>query len=473
MIQGEDITPCGDHDVIVVGGGVSGSMAAIAAARLGADTLLIEQHGFLGGALTAMGVSPMMTFHAGDLQVVRGLPQEVVQHLVDRAASPGHIVDTVGFASSVTPFDTEAMKAVLEEMAVEAGVELLYHSTLVAADSNRAGIESPAPDLGAGLSSPTLLRVCVANRSGLQSFRASVFVDATGDADLAAKAGVPTVTGRESDSLTQPMTMNFRVGNVDIPRIRQCIRDNPNDFNLKDAKLVMTAPRLSVSGFFSEVRAAKDAGELTIARDMALFFETNTPGEVNVNMTRLHGYDATNARSLTEAEVEGRRQVTEVFRFLKKWVPGFGGATLLTSGPHIGVRESRRIVGLYTLTADDLLNDHFFEDVVARGGYPIDIHSPTGEGIESRQLQPGASYGIPFRCLLNATASNLLVAGRCLSATHEALAAVRVSPIAMATGQAAGTAAALAASRQQLPGELPIHDLQATLREGGAFLGTP
>ena len=452
----------GTYDVAVIGGGPAGCVAGLAAARLGARTLIVEQYGFLGGALTAQGVHPMMTFHAGPEQVIRGIADEVVQRLVQAGASPGHISDAIGYASSVTPFDLEGLKIVLEQMLAEANAEVLFQAML--ADAVVCGDE--------------IEHLVVCTKAGLQRLVARVLVEATGDGDLLYHAGVKFERGRQADGATQPMTTNFRVGNVDIPVVRQYILDHPDQFHLGAMQPVEESPRLSVSGFYSQVEEARQVGEFPTDRKGILFFETNTPGEVNVNTTHIFGKDATDPRLFSQAETEGRRQAMQVFAFLQKWIPGFAKAVYLSSGFQIGVRESRRLKGEYTLTQDDLIQGRRFDDAIVVGGYPVDIHPPTAadqkEALSSAEtghsIPQGQKYEIPYRCLITTQMRNLIATGRCLSAEHEALAAVRVTPIAMAIGQGAGTAAALAVRHDCSLAEIDTDELREVLRANGAQL---
>lgn len=458
-----DYPSLGSYDVVVCGGGPAGCVAAVAAGRAGARVLLVEQYGFLGGALTAQGVHPMMTFHAGPQQVVRGIADEVVERLKAAGASPGHIADSIGYASSVTPFDLEGLKCVLEELVDQAGVEVLYHAML--AD---AWLED-------GVLGPALL----CTKAGLMVANGRVFVEATGDGDLLARAGIEFLQGRAADGATQPMTTNFRVGQVDVDRVRAYVLSHPDEFWLDGTEAVQTAARLSVSGFYEHVRRGKAAGEFPNQRRGVLFFETNTPGEVNVNTTHIIGRDATDPRQLSAAETEGRTQARAVFAFLKARVPGFERAVYLNTGFQIGVRESRRLRGCYCLTERDLVEGQRFADTIAVGGYPVDIHPPTpadaaaaaATGKQAHSIAKGRRYYLPYRCLITAQCRNLVVAGRCLSADHEALGAVRVTPIAMATGQAAGTAAALAARATGNVHQVDPSQLQQVLRTHGAELG--
>ncbi|WP_245864491.1 FAD-dependent oxidoreductase [Paenibacillus donghaensis] len=443
-------------DVIVMGGGVSGTMAAVAAAKSGAKTLIVESQGYLGGTLTANGVGPMMTFHAGEKQAVQGLTDELIERLKRIGKSPGHIFDTVGFTYSVTPFDAEAMKVELESMVLENGGDILYHTMLAEVKTEEDRI--------------TEITVC--NKSGLSSLSAKVFIDATGDADLSVRAGAAYTKGRESDGAAQPMTLKMKMINVDIPRVKEYIHAHPEDFPLYngDTSIIEQAPRLSTAGFVSLFKEAKAKGEISIPREDILFFETNTPGEVIMNTTRILGHDGTDAWSLSRAETIGRKQCRELELFVKKYIPGFEEAHVEFTGPSIGVRGSRQIVGVYTLTAEDILAQKPFDDVIAHSGYPIDIHSPDGEGTKHEKLVWGGMYSIPYRTLITPNLKNVIVIGRCLSATFEAQAAVRTTPTTGAIGHAGGVAAAEAAQQGIDVQHVDITKVQAILKQQGAYL---
>ncbi|AJY75611.1 FAD-dependent oxidoreductase [Paenibacillus beijingensis] len=416
------------YDVVVAGGGPSGIAAAIAAAREGAKTLLIERYGFLGGAGTAMMVNPWMSYWAvgkEDHIIIFG----VLKELIDGMTALG----AYGHPKQMTAFDPEALKVVAERLCLEAGVALLFHSFLGSVQTDDSGrfIQS----------------VRVANKAGLTDFKASLFVDTTGDADLAALAGAIVEKGRAVDGLSQPMTLNFRMANVDIDRM-------PSGEEITRRYL-----------------EAKARGEIHCPREDVLWFYANQPGVIHFNTTRVILKDATDPWALTEAEIEGRRQVQQFVAFLKKDVDGFEHSYLQTTAPQIGVRESRRIAGEYVLTAEELLAACKFDDVIARGSYPVDIHNPNGEGTVMQHLKPGEWYDIPYRCLIPRKIENLLVGGRPISATHEAHSAIRVQPIAIAIGQAAGTAAAICARDQVLPRRLNARKVQEALARQGASLG--
>jgi len=414
------------HEVVIAGGGTAGVATAIAAARNDADTLLIERYGFLGGTMTAGLVNPFMTFYAGEEQIVHGIFQE----MLDRLGAMN------GYDEKTKSFDVEVMKIVLDQMIEEAGVKPLLHTCVI----------------GTSMNANTIRGVEIHNKSGRKTVSGEVLVDATGDGDVAVMARAPYEKGRREDGLAQPMTLNFRMGGVDIERM---------------------PPKDVINRLFGE---AKVREEITFPREHVLFFPTTRTGEAHFNTTRVIKVDGTKAEDLTYAEIEARKQMVQLVRFLKERVSGFEGAYLLMSGTQIGIRETRRIIGDYVFTGEDIVEAKKFRDAIARGSYWIDIHSPTGEGQEKTSFYmkgppAGASYDIPYRCIVPKKVDNLLIAGRCISSTHEAQAAVRVIPIVVAIGQAAGTTAALSVKLDVPPRELDISLLQETLRKQGANLG--
>ena len=453
-----DVPVVGDVDVLVVGGGPAGIGAALGAARCGAKTALVERYGFLGGAATAMGVGPFMTSFSLDTnkQIIGGVFEELVQRLVKRggAVHPSAVRDgspESGFYTyahdHVTPFDGEALKVEAAEMMLEAGVALFLHSDFI----------EPI------MTGSRLGGAIVHNKSGLQAIRAAVVIDCTGDADVAFRAGAETKQGNAVDGLTQPVTMFFRVGNVDDSAVEAYVAAHPEE---KD-KL-----------FGSLLAAARARGEFTVAKQYIGIYRSVQRGVWRVNTSRIQGVDATNAAELTKAEIEGRRQVWDLMTFFRRNLPGFQNAVLLDSAPQIGVRESRRIVGEYVLTVEDVMAGTHFADVVSLASFAIDIHpvKGAGGGVESALkagLKAAPVYEIPYRSLVPAKVDGLLVAGRCLSATHEALGAVRVMPPCFAMGQAAGVAAALAVSGGVSPRAVDTARLHAVLRQQGAILNRP
>lgn len=442
------------YEVAVIGGGPAGTVAAIASARHGVKTILIEQNGYLGGMLTMAGTGPQMTFHAGEKQVIFGIADEIVERLKAQGFSTGHMKDAVGYCGTTTPFDVEGMKITLETMAREAGVTLLYHTVFTGCKAENGKIQS----------------VQLYSKGGFMDLEADVFIDASADADLATSAGITSVYGRESDNLAQPMTMNARVYGVDREKLLEYVSSHPEDVYERTPENLKDYPRYGILGAYSIIKKGKEAGDFNVDRDMVLCFETNNKGEFIINMTRVIKRCAVDPFDLTEAEIEGRRQAHETVRFLRKYIPGFENCVLMSTGPHIGIRESRKIDGVYKLTGDDLVKNVMFEDAIAMGGYPIDIHSPDGETMCHKFLKENTWYSIPYRCLITRELDNLIVTGRCLSATHEACAAVRVTPVLMAISQGAGTAAAQAVTEKTAVNTLAVAKLRETLKNDGVFL---
>ncbi|QTH43448.1 FAD-dependent oxidoreductase [Cohnella sp. LGH] len=433
-----------DTDVLVIGGGPAGIAAALASARAGARTALVERYGFLGGNATAGLVGPFMTSYSDDgkTQLVKGVFDELVRRMESfggavhpekvRTGSPYS-----GFFSKghdhVTPFDPEAVKLAAAEMMEEAGVRTFMHTFFVDAIVENGRVNGAV----------------LVNKSGLQAVRAKVTVDCSADADVASRAGAELETGRKSDGLTQPMTMFFRVAGVDDAEILKYVEEHPEERDLLFGSLI------------EEKRAT---GEWKVNKNHLGIYRTTQAGVWRVNTSRVQGLSGTSAEDLAQAELEGRRQVFELLAFFRKYFPGFRNAVLVDTATQIGVRETRRIVGEYMLTADDLISGRSFDDVVALYGYPIDIHSPNEVTTEfSKEYHTANVYQLPYRILVPRSTEGLLVAGRCVSATHEALGAIRVMPCAFALGQAAGAAAALAAAEGAEPRGVNVKELQRML----------
>jgi FAD dependent oxidoreductase len=441
-------------DVLVVGGGNAGCAAAVAAARHGARTLLVERYGFLGGTATAAMVGPWMTFHSGKERIVGGIAQEIVERLMRKGASPGHLPDSSDYVATITPFDPEVHKALLFEMMREAGVELLLHAYFLAAE----------------VDGTTVTGAAFATIGGTRTYHGTVVVDATADALVAASAGVPTQQGDERGRV-QPATLIFRLSHVDLAKLAAYVRANPDEMRSSLPSSDRTPEALTaVAGLYSLWERARADGLVDVPRELVSFFISPYPDEVTVNMTRVIDVNPLDPDDLTRAEVESRLQAMQLFEFFRGCVPGFENARIAGTGTQVGIRESRRIVGRYTLTRDDVLAARKFDDAVARSAYPIDLHNPGGSGTTTHRLAPGASYEIPYRVLVPVDREQLLVAGRCISTTHEALASTRLTPTVMTLGQAAGTAAALACSRGVRVGDVDTRELRAQLVADGVLL---
>lgn len=449
-------TVAAETDVLVVGGGPAGLAAALGASATGARVVLTERYGFLGGNATAALVTPLMSFHTQRPSLERRTNQlmpgdhgpgepviaGVLEFFLRRLVQAGGAIPPSLKTGYVVPFDPEIFKFVALDLLNEAGVRFLFHA--LATDVEDA---------------PKVRGVVFETKSGPLVIEARAIVDCTGDGDVAARAGAPFGIGRQEDGLVQPMTLMFRMVEFQRQAFENYVRDHPDQWR-------------SVHGLWDLVQRATAAGELDLPREDILFFGTPHEGEVSVNSTRVRHVLGTDVWDLSYAESEGRRQLRQIVAFLQRYVPGFENSYAAQSGVNIGVRETRRIVGEYQLTADDLLTSRRFDDVIARGSYPLDIHDPAGKGTILKRLPPGEAYDIPLRCLVPQRVDNVLVAGRCISGTHEAHSSYRVMPIAMATGHAAGVCAALSARRGKPPRDIAAEDVQRELVRQGADLGS-
>ena len=412
------------YDVIVLGGGFAGVAAAVAAAREGAKTLLVEKGNALGGAAVNCLVNPFMPYSTKIDGIPTSLSQGIFTEINRRLEARSAIVRR--------HFLEEELKFVLNEMVLESGAELLFHAYLYEVKKESGKIRS----------------ILVATKCGPVELEANTFVDASGDAQLAYLAGCPTVLGREPDHLCQPMTLCFRVGNVDRERF--------------------LAGRPAFQMAYAE---AKKAGRITNPREDVLVFKFLVPNVLHFNTTRIVKKNPTDPFDVTVAEIEARRQVEEIYEFLKENADGLENSFLMSTASEIGVRESRMIVGDYVLTEGDCRGFAKFPDAIAACNYDIDIHNPEGSGTSHYYFPEGEYYTIPYRSLIPKEAENLLVAGRCISSDHGAQASYRIMPTVCTLGEAAGTAAGIAVRAGVGVREISIKDLQSTLKNHGAFLG--
>ena len=409
------------YDVAVVGGGFAGTCAAIAAAREGAKVIIIDKSNALGGAAVNCLVNPFMRsyYYEGDgiVHLSRGLFLKIRELL--NAPRNGL-------------FSEEQLKFVLLDLAEEAGVEFLFRSYLCGVEKDGDKITS----------------LSFATVGGIEKVEADYFVDATGDAQLAFLAGCPTTLGREPDHLCQPMTLCFRIGNVDVAKFRA------------------TGEELQ-----EKYKAALERGEFINPRENLLIFNTTEPNVLHLNTTRVIKKNPTLAKDLTEAEILARRQVIEVFNFLKANADGMENAFISSTAAEIGVRESRMIIGDYILTESDCKALTKFEDRIAACNYDIDIHNPEGSGTSHYYFEGSDFYTIPYRSLIPKGASNMLVAGRCISSDHGAQASYRIMPTVCSIGEAAGVAIAIASRDKCGVRDIDVKELQQTLIKVGAFIG--
>ncbi|MGH3661431.1 MAG: FAD-dependent oxidoreductase [Micromonosporaceae bacterium] len=459
-----------DLDVAVAGAGMAGTVAAIAAARNGARVALTDRATYLGGNATGGLLGNFLTFHnmRGE-QICDGVPQEIVDRCIALGGAfpqhRGHLPNAYGNAYSVTPIDAEVLKLVVQQMCVEAGVQL------------RLGAFTTGP-----LVSPEgrVEGIKLVDKSGEHEVRSKVVIDATGDGDLVAKGGGAFQLGDDKGQ-TMSMTQIFRLGGVDLDRHLAHVKQHPDQFMLaEDPYLGLSreeaAARLQtwqdyplITGYYDAVKAAKAKGEFHPNRERIVFSITTTPGVVTINATSILGENAVDAASLTRASLQAREQVHAVAAFFQKYAPGFENSYVLDSAAMLGIRESRRIVGVKTLTDDDCVAGAKHDDDIGRGAYTLDVHEPSGK-IVHKHVEDGESYGIPYGCLVPEQLDGLLVAGRCLSSERYANGSARNQAHIQAMGQAAGTAAALCAQQNQQPRDVDVAQLRGVLTDQGAVV---
>ena len=453
-------------DVVVAGGGPSGLVAAVAAARNGAKTLLVESQGFLGG-IAATGI-PLQGFHDDrNRQIVGGIGWELVERLVEVGASrgPWFFKGVPRAGGSMIILDNSALKTIALKMVDESGVELLLHTAAV----------TPICEQGDG--KVNIKGIITESKAGRQAILAKNVIDATADGDMAARAGSEFQKGNEQ-GLLQPVTVLFRIGNIDMRALLGDVDQRPQcyDLELPDPHYwqdYQEGIRTAFNGLRDECNAALAKGDYDMPNPTVAVACLPHEGEVLVNTALVKGVDATDNRELTRAEIEGGGYVWKTMDFLKKYIKGFENAHVIEIMPFVATRESRRIVGQTVLDIDDMKVATKFDDRIALGGRGVDIHDPTPDNSQSCGSVYTAferPYYFPYRCLVPKSVDNLLLAGRCISVSYVAFGSTRVMAQCMAVGQAAGTAAALASRDGNRPRDVDIGALQNLLREQDAII---
>ena len=425
----------GEFDVVVVGGGPAGLAAAASAARGGARTLLIERYGFLGGMGTAGGVTSFAGLYGRRRGVVQQLVHGVVDELLERIDALGGLntpQDGLQGRIRVRSYDIAAYKCAADQLLLASGVQPLFHALAVGVVQEAGRIEA----------------VIVETKSGRRAVRGREFIDCSGDGDIAHLAGVPYELGDGLGGAHYPSTM-FRIGNVDAPRAQAAI----GEFKAIDVLMEAAAARYD------------------FPRRGAILRPQRNPREWRANVTQLRNsqgraVDGTDAAQLSQAEVEGRRQIVEYMRFLRAEVPGFEHAEIAEIAAQVGVRETRRITGQYQLRGEDVLAGARFDDVIGLNAWPVEAHVAGCIEWGFPRDSDNAFNHLPWRMLVPQSGpGNLLVAGRCAGMEHLGQSSARVSGGCFVMGQAAGTAAAL-----RVNGEFSVATLQQRLREAGADL---
>lgn len=438
-------------EVMVVGGGVTGVAAATAAARGGAKTILLESRPFVGGnGNTGLCLHNYVTRFGK--QVVFGIAQEVVNRLIPIGGAVGHIPYD-GFVSAVTPVDGDLFRIVVTEMLAEAGVQVIYGALVVDAETDAGGI---------------VTGVTVAMKGGLRTVRARTVVDASGDADVAALVGAPFRVGESKSGKMQPVSMLLHFIGVDTVRAAEVLGQVTPAMATKPGH-----PKpfpVYFDGSFSAWNDIVIKEGIFPNRDRNVFFNTVWPDRLNVNTSAVFDVDGTDPLALSRATVELTRQCARIGEFMKEHVPGFERSTYVPA-TIVGVRESRNIEGLYEIGDDDVMAGRKFDDTVGQVCFPVDIHAPKSGQATFHPIGDDGAFDIPYRAMVPKGLVNVLVAGRCISASHYAHGATRNMAPCLVGGEAAGVAAAISAETNTSVPDIDVARLQATLVERGAYLG--
>lgn len=429
----KDAPVVGSYDVVVCGGGPAGFMAAIAAARQGAKTAIIEKYGFLGGMATAGFVAPISEFAFGGEHVIGGLPWEFVERLEAMGGAK------VEMPKGNVDFDPELYKLLAQRMILEAGVNMFMHSSLI----------------GCGSKNGSIRRVIIENKNGFEALEAAIFIDCTGDADLSFMAGVPMQENPEGE--LQPSSFCFILSGVDT------------DSALMERYMYHDGKKGSsqCNPVREKLLALKEAGEDIPDFGGPWFNNVMHKGSVAVNITRAAA-DSTDNRNYTAAECSLREDIFKFAKLLRENFPEFKDSYVSATAPQAGIRESRRILGVHTVTAEEYVSAMHYEDSISRGAHQIDIHASKGSSQVLIKLEQ--SPYVPYGSLIAENFPNLLVAGRCISTDRKANASLRVMASCMGLGQAAGAAAAQCAAKGIPVQNADVPELVGVLKDWGAFL---
>lgn len=446
-------------DVAVIGGGPGGISAAIAAARQGANVVLVERLGFLGGGM-ASGLPLLAFLDAQGRQVTGGIAQEIVDRLVEMGGSYGH--RPCPFHNSTTVINPFYTRILCFELMKENNIQTLLHCEVT----------------GARVEDGKIKAVTVTGKGTNIEIEAKVFVDATGDGDVAYLSGARFKKGQEDTGIMQPPTLMFNIGGIEFEKFFNYIEEHPEELPYSsgldhirpgyDAKYFRESPNHVFFGLNAMINRLRSEGKCPIDRDTVIYIRQPIEDHVAINTVRILNFDGSDVFDLSRGEMEGHLQIIPIIKMLQDNVPGFENCYLSSINATIGVRESRRIVGMKTLTKDDVIKGIIPKDTIGLGSYIIDIHS--GDGLETTIVTLDEPYGIPYSCTVSADIDGLMLSGRCISVDAVAFGSTRVMPTLMAVGEGVGVGAALAVKNKISPANVDTNEIRDILKDNGAIL---
>ncbi len=443
------------YDIAVIGGGPGGIPAAVAAARRGKRVVLVERNGFLGGAATS-GLGILGYLDRGGNKALGGIAQEIMDRLEAVHGAMGHFRCPVH--NSISPISPEWFKIVCVELCHEVGVDILFNHEL----------------LDVTVESGRVVSVTVYGKCVHTVIQAKVFIDATGDGDLAFMAGAPFYAGQDGTGIMQPATLMFTVTNYDLEKLLDFAQKHPLDFGIKESyaegytpEFFRSTPGHCFIGLTDVIRKAKAAGDFDIPRNQFIYITTPTEGMLSINTSRILNIDGSDPYQLSSGLETGYRQIHTLMSFLNKYVPGFEEARLCGIAPSLGIRETRHFEGIFRLTRENMYSDEVKANAVAQSAYNIDIHSGTQDHIDLTPVS--VPFGIPYGCMVPRTIDGLLLSGRTISVDTETYASARVMGPCMAVGEAVGEAAVMSLELSLEVRDVPVEDLRGVLRENGCL----
>jgi len=445
------------YDVCVIGAGPGGISAALAAARNGAKVLLVEQNGYVGGNLV-IGLPLLGYLDKDGNTVTAGIAQELVDALAERNATFGH--RWCPMHNSVTLYDHEQLKIILFEKLLEANVEMLLHANVGKVNVECGKIKD----------------ITVCGKGWQIDVEAKIFIDGTGDGDVAYLAGCRYEKGPDNSGKLQPPTLMCTVADVDVSKLHDFIAEDPEQMVLSettevypgyDADYFRASPNHVLVGMRKMFTELREKGELPVERDTLIYINSVVNGEVHLNCTRHAGIDGSDVFDLTRAEIEAHLQIPRLVECMRKYMPGFENARLTQIYPFIGIRETRRFNGIKTLREQEILDGTVHEDAIGLGSYIIDIHDGAGLSTIVKKIPP---YGIPYGVTVSSDIDNLMFAGRCASLDSVVMSSARVMPTCMVIGEGAGVGAAMAVKENILPKDVDVQALRKNLIAAGVLM---